>query len=57
MSFVVTLPFLGQQNLLPLAGWEMSANQSAMKPGGWQIKKVVSHSACGLNLWMAGKTW
>jgi len=36
-------------SLLPLAGWEMSTDHSAVMLCGWVVSMV--HSTCGLNVW------
>jgi len=37
----------GQLSLLPSAGQEMSASQSAVMLCSWEVKAGMAHSSCG----------
>ena len=43
--YVISHP--GQLSLIPLAGQEMSASQSAVMLCGWGVKACIVHSTCG----------
>jgi len=44
----------GKLSLLPSVGWEMSIGQSIMMLCGWGVKAGMTHSTCGLSVWVAG---